>query len=288
MNLKEYCKRIDLPEPVAEQVIAERENCTEEVWLQLMVVLRDAMEALETDRLENSSSERNDLETLKKMLAPDEHGIKMLMVMLNQAMLTSTGYRMLHLPDTIYFDTMKCFSRFVREHKDSYGFYGFDRDFWTIRQLSMKLFRIGALEYELVKRKTSASKASKEIHIHIPSDASLQKEACTASLQAAGEFMKTYYPDYENAPYLCHSWLLAPALADLLPPASHILAFQSLFTIEEADPDDQEYIQWIFKNPKLSRKELPETTSLQRKVKQMMMDGHNLGSARGRFTPANP
>ncbi len=45
-------------------------------------------------------------------------------------------------PEDVFIATMGCFSRFVREHFDSYGYYGFDRDFWTTRQVNAKLFRI--------------------------------------------------------------------------------------------------------------------------------------------------
>ena len=52
------------------------------------------------------------------------------------------------IPENIYIDTMKCFTRFVGEHFASYGYYGFDRGFWTTRQITARLFRIGQLEYE--------------------------------------------------------------------------------------------------------------------------------------------
>ena len=44
---------------------------------------------------------------------------------------------------------MSCFTRFVNEYKESFNKYGFDRGFWTYRQLAMLLFKVGILEYEI-------------------------------------------------------------------------------------------------------------------------------------------
>lgn len=267
MKLEEFCQKIELPEEVTKQLLSERKNCTQEDWLQYMVALRDVMENKTDDK---------ELKTLKKMLAPDEHGIKMLMVMLEQAILTSTNFRMQSIDDAIYLDTMKCFSRFVREHYESFGFYGFDREWWTVRQLSLRLFRIGALEYEL-----GADETHKFIFVHIPSDADLSKDVCEASIRAAKEFFKTHLPEYDGLPYECESWLLSPALRDVLPENSRILEFQRMFTVDKFEEDNRDFILWIFKNPELSLEQFPETTSLQKNVKKYMRQGKSIGAGYG-------
>ena len=50
------------------------------------------------------------------------------------------------IPEEIWLDTMKCFPRFISEHRRSYGRDGFDRYGWTVRQIGAKLFRVGGLE----------------------------------------------------------------------------------------------------------------------------------------------
>ena len=66
------------------------------------------------------------------------------------------------LPEDVWLDTMKCFSRFVGEHRNSYGWEGFDRGFWTVRQVRASLFRLGELEYEMVE-----SGERKHISLHV-------------------------------------------------------------------------------------------------------------------------
>ena len=72
----------------------------------------------------------------------------MLSYMLTAAFYSLEEYEEKGIPKEIFTDTMKCFSRFTQEHYKSYGYYGFDQGFWTGRQLSLQLFRLGELEFE--------------------------------------------------------------------------------------------------------------------------------------------
>jgi hypothetical protein len=91
-----------------------------------------------------------------------------LKVMLMAGLATEKQYELLGIDHLIFVDTFKCFSRFINEHKISYGEYGFDRGFWVGRQLSCLLFRLGELEFEL-----STLEDKLAISIHIPSDCDL-------------------------------------------------------------------------------------------------------------------
>lgn len=66
--------------------------------------------------------------------------MKILCCMLKAAAISLEKYREQEIEDRVFNDTMKCFTRFVEEHKVSYGIYGFDRDFWTGRQLPSSFF----------------------------------------------------------------------------------------------------------------------------------------------------
>lgn len=70
----------------------------------------------------------------------------------------------------------------------SFGCCGFDRDFWTGRQLSLLLFRLGELEFEIVSEDGEKAELSEDekhshylLHVHIPSDADLSPERCDES-----------------------------------------------------------------------------------------------------------
>lgn len=217
---------------------------------------------------------------LKTLLEEDKDNMKMLYCQLECARRVFDQYQKKHIKDTIYRDTMKCFSRFIEECKKKNGRMFFDRDWWTYRQISMSLFRIGELEYEFQKYEDE-----NVIAIHIPSDANLSKGAVNASMKQAEIFFQTYYHDYKYEKYSCDSWLLSPRLKPLLSKKSNILSFQNRFHIVRENNEDKGYIEWLFQVPiDTNYKNLPAKTDLQKKVKEILLNGGNIGSAYGIIT----
>lgn len=185
------------------------------------------------------------------------------------------------LPEDVWLATMRAFTRFVREYHASHGRYGFDRGFWTRRQVEAVLLRLGELEYELVEEIDR-----KHIDLHIPSDAELSPEKLNASVARARAFFGEYLPDWADAPMTCHSWLLSPVLKDLLDANSRILRFQAAFDIETVKPDSDDWIQWVFgvaddQRGDMVPEALPEDTGLQRRAKALLMKRKGIGSATG-------
>ena len=188
-----------------------------------------------------------------------------------------------NIPESIWVDTMKCFSRFVGEHHRSLGRHGFDRGFWTTRQVGAKLFRIGQLEYELKEEDRK-----KTIDLHIPSDARMDMGLLDESVARAREFLKEYFPDWAEESMECESWLLSPVLASLLPENSNILSFQRAFEIISQDPEPQDVLEWVFRLTQGQQKTtpleaLPEGTCLQRSMKAFLLSGGRVGVAQGRL-----
>lgn len=218
---------------------------------------------------------------LKNLFKEDTDHIKMLYCQLECARRVFDKYREKHIPITVYVDTMKCFVRFMDECKRKNGYMFFDRGWWTYREISMNLFRIGELEYQFEKYKNE-----NVIGIHIPSDADLSKEAVDHSLMQAKIFFQTYYSGYEYKSYTCQSWLMAPALKPLLSEQSNILSFQNRFDIIQEDKEDKEYIEWLFQVPAETEYEkLPAKTDLQKKVRELLLNGKTVGSAYGIMRP---
>ena len=173
---------------------------------------------------------------------------------------------------------MKCFTRFIHEYMESYGTCGFDRAFWTMRQLAARLFRLGTLEFELTEED-----GQKAAQIHIPSDADLSAGARRDSYRRARRFLARFFPDYCGAPFLCTSWLLAPGLRACLPEGSRILSFQDDFEVTGIFPDRDQFLTWVYKRPDIPLMDLPEDTSLQRNLKQYLLRGGKIGEAAGRL-----
>lgn len=219
-----------------------------------------------------------DIEGLKIQLGEDPRGWKILTCMLAGALDTWQDYEHRGIGEDIFLATMGCFSRFVREHYESFGEYGFDRGWWTTRQLTCRLFRLGTLEFEM-----GSFHGESSLCLHIPSDADLSLQACGESYRQAGEFFRTYFPDFRYRDITCVSWLLSPALRKVLDSGSKILAFQNQFDLIGTDPDDMGYVNWIFKKPNLPMEAWPEETSLQRNVKRYVGQGYKIGNGKGKL-----
>lgn len=220
------------------------------------------------------------LADLKALLGDDPQGMKILTLMLVCCGETWKLYDSLGISNEIYIATLKCFPRFIEEHFESYGTYGFDRDFWTMREISGHLFRLGALEFEL-----TVEDGAKAVHIHIPSDADLSCRARRSSYTAARTFIRRFFPAYADAPFLCTSWLLSPALKECLPESSRILSFQSEYEVTEVFPNHDQFLTWVYKRPDIPLADLPEDTSLQRNLKKYLLAGRKVGEAAGRLLP---
>lgn len=243
-------------------------NMPQEVTRTLLEIHRTLEEYPCLDLLMEEATWSEGLSQLKEALGDDPGGLKRLCCMLRCAMRAKANYHRLGISQQIYVDTMAAFSRFVREHMDSYGRYGFDRGSWTPRQVSCKLFRIGQLEYEL-----TSLDGEDIVSLHIPTDVDLRPEVLRPSLQLGLEELYRLFPAYRSKRIWCHSWLLSPLLKDFLPEKSNILRFQELFCIQPEGTPGNDVLLWVFKNPKLPREQLPEDTSLQRKLKRFLLEG---------------
>lgn len=263
-EIRELCERIDMPEEMTAGILEFHNQFDFELIKEYLL------------QLCHPSTWNNALSEIKKILGEDEKGIKILSCMLRVALHTYEDYVTKGISDEIYVATMKSFTRFVQEHKVSYGTYGFDREGWTMRQASGVLFRLGELEYEFVSKGEQ-----KVVSLHIPSDADLTGEKLEQSYKIAKEFFESYFPDYGNAPLICQSWLLSPTIKEMLPKHSRILKFQEAFDISTTGKEEKGFAEWLFKNPKLDIWDYPENTSLQRKMKQHLLNGGTVAEAKG-------
>lgn len=216
---------------------------------------------------------RDSYEKLNRLLSDDEDKMKLLYCYLLCASKQITAYEDLGITYDIYIATMKCFSRFLVETYNRLGKWVFDRGWWAYRQVSLSLFRIGELEFE-----KDYYNDEKVISIHIPSDAIFSSKKVDQSLLLAREFLLQHYPEYINSKFMCDSWLLSPQLIPLLDSESNIAKFYNRFSIIENKPEQKDYIEWLFQSQENTPlKDLPERTSLQRRVKEYMRSGKFIG-----------
>ena len=220
----------------------------------------------------------------------EDDGMAQLAAALAGACHTRRAYREAGLSDELFLATMDCFRRFLGETHEILGRWAFDRGFWTWRQTGCLLFRLGTLEFEYGgvggRCPEGLTEGDRVLSVHIPSDAVLTREELDRSYRWAEEFFmgedRTFSRQGPPRAMLCHSWLLAPALAELLPEESGIRRFAGDYRIYHVDEDAPDHYRWLFRcEETVPLEELPEGTSLQRRAKARLLSGGKLGVARG-------
>lgn len=262
MTIQELCKAIELQE------------CMEKGVLEFYSTYDFSQVEDMIQGLSRGTTAAATYEKLSTYFTEDEGKMKELTVFLLAALRSYETYQAKGISDKIFVDTMKCFTRYTQECKVKDGYYEFDRGFWAYRQASMLLFRLGQLEFEM----RFGDQGERIMGVHIPSDAKLTPECVQESIDMALEFFPKHYPDYADVEYSCYSWLMAPGLREILDESSNIVQFQNHFHVHTEDREPMSVLEWVFKVPENTEiAALPENTSLQRKLKAMLLKGENVG-----------
>lgn len=266
MTIRALCEGIHLSAPAMARVLAFADDFD---FAPVEILL---------SRFQSRAEMMQACEELRALLGEDEDHMKILACMLHASALIHDLYRAHGISDEIYFATMGCYTRFLGETLERTGRLDFDRWWWTVRQAGFQLFRVGDLEYEIVR-----SEKETYIDMHIPSDADFSAAAVDASLKQSKTFLASAFPELAGCEYRCHSWLLARELRDMLREGSRILSFQERFEILSEDEGDRECVEWVFRRDGVELADLPENTSLQRKMKAHFLAGGVIHGAKGRL-----
>ena len=182
------------------------------------------------------------------------------------------------IPESILADTLRDLPRCTDILAERTGgrFRGFTEIHWLREHLSLRLFRLGRLQFQPRPPEEGVEALSPEaaaepvvMGVHIPGGEPLDIGQCRQSLAMAPGFFAKYFPGEPVARarfFQCSSWLLCPALVDALPESSRIRAFASLFTVGVPHGDDETFYDHAF--PALGRAATAAdaATSLQRAV----------------------
>lgn len=121
------------------------------------------------------------------------------------------------------------------------------------------------------------------LSIHIPKGTRIDRESCEETYRQAIAFFQKHYPEKEISMFYCRSWLMDPALADILPPTSNILSFQSWFRKYPSKSTGKEVFNFVHPLPFSSFDELPERTTLERGLKRRYLENHPIYVYAGYF-----
>jgi len=177
----------------------------------------------------------------------------------------------------------------VMLHDRLYGEADLRKGWWLCHHLAGHLFAVGRLQFHRSFAHAAHgpdADGAPFLDVHIPEAGPLDPAACDRSFADAAAFMAHHFPADDAGWFGCASWLLDPVLAEILPPGSNIVAFQSRFRITHVEDDwPSGVFEFVFDRPDLDTlgdvdlELLDPTTSLQ----QAVVDHYRAG---GRIRPA--
>jgi len=143
-----------------------------------------------------------------------------------------------------------------------------------------ELVRLYKSEWEKI-----LAKGDPVIGLHIPEKGKLYPELVDETMVQIREFLALYYPDYPYKAFVCHSWLMDPALVSLVGRESNIAKFNQRFRKLTTKSFGVAVFTFIFKKDPgtVILEELPENTTLEKALKKHYMSGRKIYELTGYF-----
>ncbi|MGR0160108.1 acyltransferase domain-containing protein [Paenarthrobacter nitroguajacolicus] len=159
----------------------------------------------------------------------------------------------------------------LRINRRVHGSFGLDTWSWMTLHMAGNLFRLGRLQFHIIRAQDQRS--NWVLGVHIPEDGGLSPALVDASFAEAGSFFPKYFPDKPASEATCDSWMLDPYLVERLP-ESNIASFARRFTLDRCTDAPTDAVYFTFRQRGLhDLDKLPRGTSLQRVVLERIDDG---------------
>lgn len=143
-----------------------------------------------------------------------------------------------------------------------------------------KIFRINDFEYENAKHDGKSY-----VGVHIPAKTKLDVLDNLKSFKEGMDFFDKYYPELNMTGMVCESWMLSTEVEEVMGGKTNVARFGDMFDrYDIGDTKGEGVFRFVFGlvNPYPPVEELPENTSMQRKMKEYMLSGKRV-YAKGGF-----
>lgn len=206
---------------------------------------------------------------------------------------TQNFLRARHCPAPIITRTMSSLARHAGIHSRKWHTVGLDAGWWMLPVLRGELVHVGSLQFHRVTLGVGTLAphpwysdavartlgpgfrvGDASVGLHIPDHTELSPTALDATFAEAREVVGAVWPVAQRRVATCQSWMLDPQLAEFLAPSSNILAFQRRFTsLPEWIEDDRDIVEFVFRQPGVGLRDLPQRTTLERAVVTLLKSG---------------
>lgn len=140
---------------------------------------------------------------------------------------------------------------------------------WAVYFVRVRIIEVGRLQYAY----ECTEKNSSIIKIHVPKGKKLDLIEVKKSIKESQNKLRQVY-GLNEIKYICNSWLLSNQIYDILDKNSNIFLFHDLFVVEDGKDCVDDIMNFVYGINKCDDYEkLGEKTSLQRKIKEKLIDG---------------
>ncbi|MFV0427073.1 MAG: acyltransferase domain-containing protein [Beutenbergiaceae bacterium] len=179
------------------------------------------------------------------------------------------------IPDTLSWDSLADLGQQVHVHRLTHASFGLDTYGWMRTAWSAGLLWLGRLQF--VPKPTTAGWV---LDVHIPRTGSLAPPSVDEAFALAVATFARHFPDYPPVAFACTSWLLDPALSELVP-GSNLASFQQRWTLAGTGYQADESVLYFVFNRRVGADEpitldgLPRNTRLERAVLDHLSAGEH-------------
>ncbi len=162
----------------------------------------------------------------------------------------------------------------------------FSQMIWGSYFMKGRIIQVGRLQYELkatnFKNLEQYGKKDRDyVYIHIPEGENLLEDEVAQSLKDAKIYIEKYFPEINvsKLSFYTQTWLLSEELDDILPNSSNIMKFKKRFHVVEQVENKEDFLNFVFQAnmcEPIDYQQLKENTSLQKKLKELLIKGQDL------------
>ena len=256
-----------------QNIVADAELVRESIkWKEKTFAPRDMFEEFDT----------------KGFVVPEKAPLMPIIVLIAGIGQMRSFYQKHCISDKIFGDTIEDIARNIRVAKRRNGRYAIESYIfdWLARHMTCRVFHLGRLQFEAIRISEDSQhvKAGEYVlNTHIPSGSKLDYGDVQLSYRQAASFFERLTPHVEYRGIVCDSWMLSPALKEVLHPDSNLVKFLSDYEIFRTY-DDESFYNYVFIKKPNNLSDLQEDTLLQRRLKQYLLSGMKIMSAGG-FIP---